>query len=102
MAAEKEFRRGAVYGSLAYDVPFPEAYEEAPDQPEERAAQEQARPRAASRRGQGIAPFSIIGILIAAFLCVTAMTARARLLDFSTESAALEAENGAGQAAHRL
>ena len=89
MSAQSEYGRGAVYGSLAYDTPYPEAGSE-PEETE--AVEQQPRHLAVSRAGQGIAPFSIIGILIAAFLFVTAMTARTRLLDLSTESAALQEE----------
>ena len=100
--AKQNYGRGAVYGSLAYDFNNPELYPEEYSRPEPKApsakpqAQTHARVRTRARHAvhtrQGIAPFSIAGILVAAFLFVTGITAQVQLFTISGESVALEAK----------
>lgn len=98
MAAEEiRYRQGAVYGSLAYDLNHPELFEDAYSAP-----QAPAKPKTEERTGiltrskrvvhtrQGIAPAAIVGILAAAFLFVTGITAQVRLLSVSSQSVELQ------------
>ena len=95
--AARKYGQGAVYGSLAYDFDNPELYQEEYSAPQTPAAkprtqtQTKVRPRArvAVRTKQSIAPLSIIGFAVAAFLCVIAITAQIKLFDISSESVAL-------------
>lgn len=96
------YGRGAVFGSLAYDFNHPELYageeeySQAPEQeqkPETRVqTRTRARTRPAVRTKQGIAPFAIIGVLAAAFLAVTAITAQVSVVNISGESVALQSK----------
>ncbi len=98
-AAKRSYGQGAVYGSLAYDFNHPELYQE---NYEETARTPAARPQTGTQTHvrtraktvtaarQGIAPFSVVGVLIAAFLFVTAILAQAQLIGISSESVALQ------------
>lgn len=101
-AVHRGYGEGAVYGSLAYDFNNPELYPEQgyglPEQ-EQHSAQETAsgvqvktRARAVPRSRQSLAPFAIVGGLVAAFLLVTAITDRVGLMSVSGESVALQAQ----------
>ena len=98
MAEMKDLGRSAVYGSLAYDLNHPELFGEEelygapaePEQREERAVRTRVRAQAAARSKQGIAPFALIGGVVAAFLAVTAITAQVALMRLSSESVGLE------------
>ena len=104
MAADENrtYGRGAVFGSLAYDFNHPELYageeeysqaqEPEQQQKTETRVQTRTRPRAktAVRTKQGIAPFALIGVLAAAFLAVTAITAQVSVVNISGESVALQ------------
>ncbi len=96
-----EYGRGAVYGSLAYDFNNPELYSEEeygrlhqpepkPEEKTKTRAKTKARAAAAQTK-QGVAPFALIGGLMVAFLCVTAITAQVGLVSLSGESVALQA-----------
>ena len=99
MAAGSTYGQGAVYGSLAYDFNHPELYRE-----EYTTAQPKARPRPqtqtrvrtrarpAVRTKQSIAPMSIVGMLVAAFLMVIAIIAQSQMVGLSSESVALQKE----------
>ena len=97
-AAARKSYGGAVYGSLAYDLNHPELFEdERYARPREKAkAEPQAKPRVAtrSRRAvhtrQAIAPTAILGLLVAAFLLVSGITAQVQVLSVSGESVELE------------
>ena len=94
------YGRGAVYGSLAYDFNNPELYTEEeysrlhrPEEKPESQVKTDARAKAAAapRTKQGLAPFALVGGLVAAFLCVTAITAHVGLMNLSGESVELQA-----------
>jgi len=96
---KKQYGQSAVMGSLAYDFDNPLLYRE-----EFTAASPAARPRAqervevqtrartAARTRQSIAPASIFGMIVAAFLLVTAILAQAQVVAISSESVALQQE----------
>lgn len=98
-AAERTYGQGAVFGSLAYDFNNPELYRE-----EYTTAQPKARPhtqtrtrvhtraRAAAHTRQSIAPASLLGMLVAAFLVVVAILAQAQMVGISSQSVALQTE----------
>ncbi len=96
-AAERKYGQGAVFGSLAYDFNNPELYPE-----EYTEAQPKTRPqtrteihtraRTAVRTRQSIAPVSIVGMLAAAFLVVTAILAQAKIVGISSRSVELRQE----------
>lgn len=98
-AAERKYGQGAVFGSLAYDFNNPELYPE-----EYSEAQPKARPQTRTRTEihtrartmvhtrQSIAPVSIIGMLVAAFLVVTAILAQAKIVGISSRSVELQQE----------
>ena len=97
-AAKRRYGEGAVYGSLAYDFNNPELYggEEysAPQtpaaKPETRTGTKvHTRARPAVHTKQGFAPTAVIGMVIAAFLLVTGITAQVRLLGVSGDSVEL-------------
>lgn len=96
-AAKRKYGQGAVYGSLAYDFNNPELYggEEysAPKAPPVAKPQTRTRVRTRARPAvhtrQGIAPAAIAGMLIAAFLLVTCITAQVRLMGVSGDSVEL-------------
>ena len=96
-AVQQKYGQGAVYGSLAYDFNNPELYREEYSVPQNPTAQPRERTRtavrtraaAAARTKQGIAPLSIVGVLVAAFLFVISITAQIQLFDVSSESVAL-------------
>ena len=100
--ANNTYGRGAVYGSLAYDFNHPELYggedeySQVPEQEQkqntETRVQTRVRPKSAVRTKQGIAPFAIIGVLVAAFLVVTAITAQVSVVNISGDSVALQAK----------
>lgn len=97
-AARIKYGSGAVYGSLAYDFNnpalYPDEYSTAPKH-EARPRTEtkvHTRARTAVRTRQSIAPLSIVGVLIAAFLFVIAITAQAQLVSLSSDSVALQQE----------
>lgn len=97
--AKRRYGQGAVYGSLAYDFNNPELYagEEYSAPQRERTAgtqtqtrtQVRTRARAVPRTRQGIAPTAIIGMLVAAFLLVTGITAQVQLMRTSGDSVEL-------------
>ena len=106
-AAKQTYGQGAVYGSLAYDFNNPELYRE-----EYSAAEPAARPKAAPRERtrtqtqtqtkvhtrarhavhtrQSIAPMSIFGMIVAAFLVVVAILAQAQIVGISSKSVELQ------------
>ena len=96
-AAERKYGQGAVFGSLAYDFNNPELYPE-----EYTEAQPKTRPqtrteihtraRTAVHTRQSIAPVSIVGMLAAAFLVVTAILAQAKIVGISSRSVELRQE----------
>ena len=100
------YGRGAVFGSLAYDFNHPELYtgeEEYSQAPETEQKQEtetrvqtrtRTRTKIAVRTKQGIAPFALIGVLAAAFLTVTAITAQVSVVNISGDSVALQSKLG--------
>lgn len=99
-AANRKYGQGAVYGSLAYDFNnpelYPEEYSTAPTPTARPQTQTQTRvrtrARVAVRSRQSIAPTSILGVLVAAFLFVTAIMAQAQLVALSAQSVNLEQE----------
>ena len=100
--ADKKYGRGAVYGSLAYDFNHPELCEEeysaAPERVAKPKPQTQTRTRVRTRARtvvhtrQSIAPATIAGMLVAAFLCVITILAQAQLISVSAESVSLQNE----------
>lgn len=95
----RKFGEVPVYGSLAYDLNYPGFYQNdsyaAPRtptaRPETRERTETARRMRSQRRSrQSIAPTAIIGLVAAAFLFVTGITAQVNLLRVSNESVELE------------
>ena len=98
--AKTRYGKGAVYGSLAYDFNNPELYREqystAPTptaRPDTRTqTRVRTRARTVARTRQSIAPTSILGVMVAAFLFVTAIMAQATLVGLSSESVKLENE----------
>lgn len=95
----RKFGEVPVYGSLAYDLNYPGFYQNdsyaAPRtptaRPETRERTETARRVRSQRRSrQSIAPTAIIGLVAAAFLFVTGITAQVNLLRVSNESVELE------------
>lgn len=99
-AVKRKYGQGAVYGSLAYDFNHPELYQEeystAPTPTARPETQTQTRVRTRARAvvhtRQSIAPTSILGVLVAAFLFVTAIMAQAQLVGLSSESVKLQNE----------
>ena len=100
-AVQRRYGEGAVYGSLAYDFNHPELYGgDTYAEPKTPAAkpktETRTRVRTRSKRAihtkQSIAPSAILGILVAAFLFVTGITAQVRLLGVSGQSVELEAK----------
>ena len=98
-AVKRNYGQGAVYGSLAYDFNNPELYREeyttAAPRPNVRTQTQtrvQTRARTAVRTKQSIAPLSLVGMLVAAFLLVTAILAQAQIIGFSSKSVALQQE----------
>lgn len=99
------YGQGAVYGSLAYDFNHPELYEEEYSRPQTPAAKPRTqtqtkvhtRARTAVRTKQGIAPMAIVGMLVAAFMFVIAITSQIELFDVSSENVALNSELAALQ-----
>ena len=97
-AARIKYGSGAVYGSLAYDFNnpalYPDEYSTAPKPDARQKAETKVRTRArtAVHTKQGIAPLSVVGVLIAAFLFVIAITAQAKLVGLSSESVSLQQE----------
>lgn len=100
--AKVKYGQGAVYGSLAYDFNHPELYREeystAPNQtavPGTRtktATKVHTRARQVVHSKQSIAPLSIVGLMIAAFVFVISIMAQAQLVAISSESVALQQE----------
>jgi cell division protein FtsL len=98
-AVNQKYGQGAVFGSLAYDFDNPELYRE-----EYTTAQPAARPkprvqtrvhtraRAVVHTRQSIAPLSLVGMLAAAFLLVTAILAQAQIIGISSRSVELRQE----------
>ncbi len=97
-AAKIKYGSGAVYGSLAYDFNnpalYPDEYSTAPKPAAKPRTGTKVRTRArtAVHTRQSIAPLSVVGMLIAAFLFVVAITAQARLVGLSSESVTLQNE----------
>ena len=98
-AAKRRYGEGAVYGSLAYDFDYPEVYsgEEyaqprtAPARPKTAEKTHTAtRTRYAVRTKQSIAPTAILGVLVAAFLMISGITAQVQLLAVSNQSVELQ------------
>ena len=99
--ARRKYGQGAVFGSLAYDFDNPELYRE-----EYTTAQPKARPRTqtqtktrvhtrartAVHSKQSIAPASVLGMLVAAFLVVVAILAQAQMVGISAKSVTLQQE----------
>lgn len=97
--ATRRFGEVPVYGSLAYDLNYPGFYQNdsyaAPRAPTARPETRQraetlGRARSLRRSRQSIAPTAIIGLVAAAFLFVTGITAQVRLLSVSNDSVQLE------------
>ena len=95
----ENYGQGAVFGSLAYDFNNPELYREeySTAQPQVRPREEtrtrvRTRARTAVKTKQSIAPMSILGVLAAAFLIVTAILAQAQIVGISSKSVALQQE----------
>ncbi len=98
-AVNRKYGQGAVYGSLAYDFNNPELYREEYTEAQPKAhprvqTQTRVRTRARTvvRTRQSIAPLSLLGMLAAAFLLVTAILAQARIVGISSKSVALQQE----------
>ena len=99
-AVKRRYGQGAVNGSLAYDFNNPELYREqystapTPTARPDTRTQTRVRTRARTvvRTRQSIAPTSILGVMVAAFLFVTAIMAQATLVGLSSESVKLENE----------
>ena len=101
-AAKTKYGQGAVYGSLAYDFNHPELYQEEYSAAPERVARPKprtqtqtkvhTRARTAVHTKQSIAPMSIVGMLVAAFLCAVAIMAQTQLVGISADSTALQSE----------
>ena len=103
-AVKSRYGKDAVYGSLAYDFNnpalYPEEYarpagtaDDSAERPATRTREQvkvRTRARTAPRAKQGIAPVSILGAAVAAFLLVTAISAQASLFAISGESVELE------------
>jgi len=97
MTTEKrKYGQNAVCGSLAYDFDNPELYREAYSTPARELQphrQTSASPRSAvktsARTRQGIAPGSILGLLVVGFLFFLVITSRAQLLELSSENVVL-------------
>lgn len=102
---ESNLGHGPVYGSLAYDLHHPELYADeefysssssAPEPEVKTEAEEQAAPkpraRPAPRAKQGISPFAIAGMLVAAFLTVNAISAQVGLVGVSGENVELQSK----------
>lgn len=92
----RTYGQGAVYGSLAYDFNNPALnpeYEEhwsVQHQVESPAIEEeQAQAQTAPKTMQAIAPFSVIGLVLAAVLFVFALMAQIQLTTVSDEAVAL-------------
>ena len=103
-AAKTKYGQGAVYGSLAYDFNHPELYQEEYSAAPGRVARPKPRTQTQTQTKvhtrarnvvhtkQSIAPMSIAGMLIAAFLCAIAIMAQAQLVGISDESVSLQSE----------
>ena len=101
-AVKNEYGQGAVFGSLAYDFNNPELYRDeysaAPEHVARPKPQTQTqtkvhtRAKTAVHTKQSIAPASIAGVLVAAFLFVIAIMAQAQLVGISAESVSLQNE----------
>ena len=103
-AAKTKYGQGAVYGSLAYDFNHPELYQDEYGAAPERVArptprtQTQTRTKVHTRAKtavhtrQSIAPMSVVGVAVAAFLFVIAIMAQAQLVGISAESVSLQNE----------
>lgn len=101
-AKNMRYGQGAVYGSLAYDFNHPELYQEeysrvpehtaAPKTQTQTQTKVHTRARAVAHTKQSIAPMSIAGVLVAAFLFVIAIMAQAQLVGISAESVSLQNE----------
>ena len=100
-AVERKYGQGAVFGSLAYDFNNPELYRDeytaAPPKTRPRTqtqtkAHVHTRARAAVHTKQSLAPASLAGMLVAAFLVVVAILAQAQIVGISSRSVALETE----------
>lgn len=102
MAAAAEgsrYGQNAVYGSLAYDFNNPELYpgEEygsrngtAPRTKPREQVRVRTKARAVPRTRQGIAPFALAGLFVAAFLFVIGVMAQIQLLDISATTVELQ------------
>ncbi len=95
--ATRRFGEVPVYGSLAYDLNYPGFYQNdsyaAPRAPTARPrtrTESLSRSRGLRRSRQSIAPAAIIGLVAAAFLFVTGITAQVNLLRVSNDSVELE------------
>lgn len=101
-AAKRKYGQSAVFGSLAYDFNNPELYRDEYSAAPERVARPKpqtqtqtrvhTRAKTAARTRQSIAPASIAGVLVAAFLFVIAIMAQAQLVGISAESVSLQNE----------
>ena len=98
-AAQRKYGQGAVFGSLAYDFNNPELYREeytaAPPKTKARPQTQtrvHTRARAVVHTRQSIAPASLLGMLLAAFLVVVAILAQAQMVGISSQSVALQTE----------
>jgi len=95
---KSKYGQNAVYGSLAYDFNNPELTAEeystaaTPKTRPQVQTRVQTRARAAVHTRQSIAPLSIVGILIAAFLFVITISAKAELIGISDSSVTLQRE----------
>ncbi len=96
-AAQQRYGQGAVYGSLADDCDNPARYGEEyttarPRVQTQTKTRVQTRARTVARSKQSIAPLSIVGMAVAAFLLVTAILAQAQIVGISAKSVSLRQE----------
>lgn len=95
--AKRKYGSDAVYGSLAYDFNNPELYRNedgitAPRVRPQSQTKVQTRARTVARTKQSLAPASIAGILIAAFLFAITIMAQSKLVSISSEAVSLQQE----------
>lgn len=99
-ATARKYGQSAVYGSLAYDFNNPELYGEEYSRPQTPAARPKqqtrtrvrTRARAAARTKQSIAPLSLIGVAVAAFVFVIGIMAQIQLFEVSSQNVALQSQ----------
>lgn len=93
---KRNYGSNAVYGSLAYDYNHAESfwdeYTSAPRTRTETQTKVRTRAKTVTHTKQSIAPVSILGVMIAAFLFVISVMAQSKLVTISSESVALQQE----------